>query len=61
MNQESTLVKVNRLLKEAGLQNEIRGLNDLKKFIYNKENMALEVYDEVEELYDNLMLGQGMW
>ncbi|MCX8129525.1 MAG: hypothetical protein N3I35_05415 [Clostridia bacterium] len=61
MGEEQILVKINRLLQEVGHNEEVKSLSGLKAFLNDTSNKRLPVYDQVEELYDILMVGQGMW
>lgn len=54
-------IRINKLLYDSGHNPQINGLSDLEAFLRDPENKKLQVYDEVEELYDVIMLGSGMW
>lgn len=58
---DQIILKINKLLSETGYKPEINGLSDLKAFLTDPRSKNLGVYDEIEELYDVLMLGSGMW
>jgi hypothetical protein len=58
---DENILRINTLLKDAGDIPEINSLSELKAFLGDSKNKKLEVYDEIEELYDILMLGAGMW
>jgi hypothetical protein len=58
---DQIILKINKLLNETGYKSQITGLSDLEAFLCDPRSKSLGVYDEVEELYDVLMLGSGMW
>jgi hypothetical protein len=58
---DENILKINKILHESGYPTQINGLSDLKAFLNDPKNKSLKVFDEVEELYDILILGAGMW
>ena len=58
---DENMLKINMLQKNVGHTSEINSLSELKAFISDPQNKKLDVYDEIEELYDVLMFGAGMW
>ena len=61
MGGRQTFARINMLLEEAGHPARIDSLSELKAFLNDKNNRKLPVYDQVEELYDIILVGQGMW
>ncbi|MCX7923425.1 MAG: hypothetical protein N3B21_15660 [Clostridia bacterium] len=53
--------KINNMLKGTGYNKEITNLADLGDFIGDKNNMDLKVYNDLKDIYNELMLGAGMW
>jgi hypothetical protein len=59
--EDENISEINKLLKSAGFTYEINNLKDLKEFLSDPQNRKLDIYNDVEELYDILMLGAGLW
>jgi hypothetical protein len=61
MGGRQMFVKINNLLEESGNPTRIESLVGLKSFINNNDNKKLPVYDQIEEMFNIIMVGQGMW
>lgn len=53
--------KINYILENAGYPYKVNTLSELRAFLNNDGNRELRVYDKINELYDTLILVQGMW
>ena len=55
MNERAVVDKVNRIMNEAGYHMDITDIPDVEDFLNNKDNMRMSIYEEVEQLYSELM------
>jgi hypothetical protein len=53
--------EINRLLEDEGLDIRISDMDELNDFLEENEMSESEVYEEIRELYDQLVMGSGMW
>ncbi|HOM03439.1 MAG TPA: hypothetical protein PLH43_11525 [Acetivibrio sp.] len=61
MSEREIFEQINDVLKENGYDTRINGLMDLTHFLNDKKDSDSMVYDRVRELYDQFIMGIGMW
>lgn len=61
MGEEQIFDRINRLLSNSGYPSKLKTLGDLKGFLSDESNTQYEAYDEIEDLYQMMMLNSGMW
>lgn len=60
MGDRDIFIEINQILSKNGY-NEVKGLIDLADFLNEEKDSGSDVYDRVRELYDQLVIGIGMW
>ena len=55
MDERTIVDKVNRLLEDTDFPLEVSDLTDIEDFLSDENNTDLEVYEEIENLYSQLM------
>lgn len=55
MDEKVVVDKINRVLEEADCLIEVRDISDVENFLSDRNNIKLEVYEVVEQLYSQLM------
>jgi len=55
MNEKAVVDKINRVLEKADYPIEMSDISDVENFLSDRNNIRLEVYEEVEQLYSQLM------
>ncbi len=53
--------RINNLLKESGCEMKVSDIKGLEDFLNNQTNTTCEAYEDIKDLYDQLMIGPGMW
>lgn len=53
--------EINRILDDGGMDIKINDMIELEEFLEENEAEASEIYEEIRELYDQLLIGVGMW
>lgn len=53
--------EINRILEDADIDVRINDLDELEEFLEVYESEDLEVYEEIRELYEQLLSGIGIW
>jgi len=53
--------EINRILEDAEIDVRINDLDELEEFLEVYESEDLEVYEEIRELYEQLLSGIGIW
>lgn len=61
MGEKEIFNEINRLLEDEGLDIRISDMDELTDFLEENEMSESEVYEEIRELYDQLVMGSGMW
>ncbi|HHV29113.1 hypothetical protein [Acetivibrio mesophilus] len=61
MGEREIFNQINDVLKENGYETRINGLMDLTHFLNDEKDSDNSVYDRVRELYDQFIMGIGMW
>lgn len=61
MGEELIFNRINALLADSGYKGKIGNMSDLRGFLKDSDNARYEAYKQVEELYDLLRVGPGMW
>lgn len=61
MGEKEIFNEINRLLEDEGLDIRISDMDELTDFLEENEMSESEVYEEIRELYDQLVMGAGMW
>ncbi|GAE90393.1 hypothetical protein [Acetivibrio straminisolvens] len=61
MGEREIFEQINDVLKENGYDTRINGLMDLTHFLNEKRDSDSFAYDRVRELYDQFIMGIGMW
>ncbi|NLP13124.1 MAG: hypothetical protein GX383_01275 [Clostridium sp.] len=60
MGDRDIFIEINQILSKNGY-NEVKSLIDLADFLNEEKDSDSDVYDRVRELYDQLVIGIGMW
>jgi len=60
MGDRDIFIEINQILSKNGY-NEVKSLIDLADFLNEEKDSGSDVYDRVRELYDQLVIGIGMW
>ena len=53
--------EINLILEEADMDLRINDIEQLEEFLEENEAEDLDFYEEIRDLYDQLLLGVGMW
>lgn len=53
--------EINNILEDADMDLRISDLEQLEEFLEENESEDLDFYEEIRELYDQLLIGVGMW
>lgn len=61
MGEKDIFNEINRLLEDEGMDIRINDIDELTDFLEENESTESEVYEEIRELYDQLVMGTGMW
>lgn len=61
MGEKDIFNEINRLLEDDGMDVRINDMDELTDFLEENESTDSEVYEEIRELYDQLLMGTGMW
>ncbi len=61
MGEKDIFNEINRLLEDDGMDIRINEMEELTDFLEENESTDSEVYEEIRELYDQLLMGTGMW
>lgn len=61
MGEREIFNQINELLSNSGYNTKVNGLADLADFLNQEKNTDNEVYDKIRELYDQFIMGVGMW
>ena len=61
MGEKDIFNEINRLLEDEGMDIRINDMEELTDFLEENESTDSEVYEEIRELYDQLLMGTGMW
>ncbi|WP_407636681.1 hypothetical protein [Acetivibrio cellulolyticus] len=64
LGEKDIFIEINRLLEDQGMDLRINDMDELTDFLEEyeaDESEASEVYEEIRELYDQLLMGAGMW
>ena len=61
MGEKDIFNEINRLLEDEGRDIRINDMEELTDFLEENESTDSEVYEEIRELYDQLLMGTGMW
>lgn len=61
MGEKEIFNEINRLLEDEGLDIRISDMDELTDFLEENEMSENDVYEEIRELYDQLVMGAGMW
>jgi hypothetical protein len=57
MNTPEIFARINELLEDTQYPYEITDITELEEFLNNDTNSDYEVYGDIEQLYENLMMG----
>ncbi|HOQ37331.1 MAG TPA: hypothetical protein PK033_07930 [Acetivibrio sp.] len=61
MGDRDIFIEINQILSENGYDRKINSLIDLADFLNEEKDSENDVYDRIRELYDQLVMGIGMW
>lgn len=61
MDEREIFDEINRILEDAEIDVRINDLDELEEFLEVYESEDLEVYEEIRELYEQLLSGIGIW
>jgi len=61
MSRDALIEKMNRILESEGYKEKSSSLSDVRNFLGRKEHFKGKVYDDIQELYEQLIYGAGMW
>jgi len=53
--------EINRILEEEGVDIRVNDIDELTDYLEENEGSENEAYEEIRELYDQLIMGAGMW
>jgi len=53
--------EINRILEDEGVDIRINDIDELTDYLEENEGSENEAYEEIRELYDQLIMGAGMW
>jgi hypothetical protein len=61
MDDNEIFEEINRILEEADMDLRINDIEELEEFLEANESEDLDIYEEIRELYDQLIMGVGTW
>ncbi len=61
MGEKDIFVEINRVLEDEGMDIRINDIDELTDYLEENEGAENEAYEEIRELYDQLIMGAGMW
>lgn len=61
MGEKDIFLEINRILEDEGLDIRINDIDELTEYLEENEGLEDETYEEIRELYDQLIMGTGMW
>lgn len=61
MAEDKILTDINELLADAGHSVRVHNLNELRMFLSDGKNRRLDVYNQIYELCQAIIFGQGLW
>ncbi|MFZ5987864.1 MAG: hypothetical protein ACOYWZ_12165 [Bacillota bacterium] len=61
MGEREIFNEINEILTVNGYDIRINNLNDLKNFLNEESRSDNKVYDDIRALYDQFVMGVGMW
>ncbi len=53
--------EINHILEDADMDLRISDIEQLEEFLEENESEDLDFYEEIRDLYDQLLIGVGMW
>jgi len=57
MNRVDIYSKINELLENTDYPVEVSNVTSIEEFLNREENTGYDVYDEIDNLYNKLMMG----
>ena len=61
LGEKDIFLEINRILEDEGLDIRINDIDELTEYLEENEGLEDETYEEIRELYDQLIMGTGMW
>lgn len=61
MDDREIFNEINRLLEDADVDIKINDLEELEEFLEEYESRDLEIYEEIHDLYEQLLIGMEMF
>lgn len=61
MDDREIFNEINRLLDDADMDIKINDLEELEEFLEEYESRDLEIYEEIHDLYEQLLIGIEMY
>lgn len=61
MGEKDIFNEINRILEEEGVDIRVNDIDELTDYLEENEGSENEAYEEIRELYDQLIMGAGMW
>ncbi|NLL04472.1 MAG: hypothetical protein GX270_01485 [Clostridiaceae bacterium] len=61
MGEKDIFKEINRILEDADMDLRISDLEQLEEFLEEYESEDLEFYEEIRDLYEQLLIGVGIW
>lgn len=61
LGEKDIFKEINHILEDADMDLRISDLEQLGEFLEENESENLDYYEEIRELYDQLLIGVGMW
>ncbi len=61
MGEKDIFNEINRILEDEGVDIRINDIDELTDYLEENEGSENEAYEEIRELYDQLIMGAGMW
>lgn len=61
MGEKDIFLEINKILEDEGMEVRINDVDELTDYLEENEGAENEAYEEIRELYDQLLMGVGMW
>jgi|BioPla2DNA2_1021312.scaffolds.fasta_scaffold32760_4 hypothetical protein len=61
LGEKDIFKEINRILEDADMDLRISDLEQLEEFLEEYESEDLEFYEEIRDLYEQLLIGVGIW
>jgi hypothetical protein len=61
LGEKDIFKEINRILEDVDMDLRISDLEQLEEFLEEYESEDLEFYEEIRDLYEQLLIGVGIW